>query len=842
MDHLPLPVDPAIGTIRVPFLCTEKYDSGEFADYASRHGWVMVGGSAALGFLRNGTRPSVPEIGAFLQTWLYFGLIYTFTFELPDLELYQTRDESGVAYLTTRDLSRLVGNYSVRMIEEDWESSPGVLQKWSDKVYECFLKAREIVMGTKVSTKHPDIDLICMSVAVLGEYLLNALKGVFIRKDLTEESPISQSWRILDEIDCGDPILMKIKKTWCPSDIARLDGGEIAYVSTLWYLANLKPPKDNHTHTSCSATCCEVLNVRKETYAMAHAKDDCRCALVRPREGELAAALGERTLPLLRVGHEDGRLQLSVQPSDYDQDFIAISHIWSDGRGNPSGNALPECIMHDLARMVNDLPGSHAQTPFWIDTICVPRHPPELRKTALLRLKEPYERARGVLVLDSSLQKRTARGVSAIELVARVKVSTWMQRLWTFQEGRLCRRVWFQFQDGPVDLLEALDTWRESFSCIPSLPSDLVDFQIMLSYMGSKISPYQQRNEDTKSLLHVRLALCSRSTSDLDDEALCIATIMGIPLDPIVKAPKHERMPVLWSTMPGIPLGLVFSKTSRKLDRKGLRWAPASLMGDLNNKWWGGPVALSGAFGAFDATLSNQGLVVSFPGLLFSSNHMQSKAYAKTLNGILCSSASTKEILYFSDEHGGFYHCQLEEDWHQTSNFEQSLEQRLSIILARSKSFSKASHGKHAFDSEWIFEGILVPHPNPASSLSPLYAKAHRHVMIEKHGKIKGELALNLKRFVDDVGTERDDLACDEGDASGHAQSVLKDRLRHFLDGNEETAKLALQVERNYYPDKTSGIGERILRYCLETVEILRASWPLLEVQETDGSIQWCVD
>jgi hypothetical protein len=45
-----------------------------------------------------------------------------------------------------------------------------------------------------------------------------------------------------------------------------------------------------------------------------------------------------------------------------------------------------------------------------------------------------------------------SEGCDELEVFARVWCSNWVGRLWTLQEGRLGKRVWFQFRDKAVEL------------------------------------------------------------------------------------------------------------------------------------------------------------------------------------------------------------------------------------------------------------------------------------------------------------------------------------------------------------------------------------------------------
>lgn len=70
--------------------------------------------------------------------------------------------------------------------------------------------------------------------------------------------------------------------------------------------------------------------------------------------------------PIPLVGHKSNTL------------YIAISHVWSDHRGNPRANALPTCQLQFLIDCVQklcpDLPPSTLPN-LWIDTICCPVSP-----------------------------------------------------------------------------------------------------------------------------------------------------------------------------------------------------------------------------------------------------------------------------------------------------------------------------------------------------------------------------------------------------------------------------------------------------------------------------------
>lgn len=86
-----------------------------------------------------------------------------------------------------------------------------------------------------------------------------------------------------------------------------------------------------------------------------------------------------------------------------------------------------------------------------MDTLCIPLKPQSLRSQAIKLMRRTYKEAISVLVLDVEL-RHTNRFCSNEEKLMRVYCSSWLRRLWTFQEGILAKAVFFQFKEGPVSM------------------------------------------------------------------------------------------------------------------------------------------------------------------------------------------------------------------------------------------------------------------------------------------------------------------------------------------------------------------------------------------------------
>lgn len=186
--------------------------------------------------------------------------------------------------------------------------------------------------------------------------------------------------------------------------------------------------------------------------------------------------------------------------------LIAISHVWAYGMGNPYASSLSVCLILYLQRLVNQL--HSVDTPFWIDTFCIPRSPPALKTEALLRMREPHEQSSKVLVIDSYLRNYTAFQVPLIEILAQIAVCGWSQRLWTFQEGRMAAipaRVVFAFKDRLIDLLDELKTPHCHF---PTSASHAIYFELLSSHRQTLLHVSAGlKEEDLYSMCALREAL-----------------------------------------------------------------------------------------------------------------------------------------------------------------------------------------------------------------------------------------------------------------------------------------------------------------------------------------------
>jgi len=73
------------------------------------------------------------------------------------------------------------------------------------------------------------------------------------------------------------------------------------------------------------------------------------CPFVHVDAQEVRKIIEEGGIPLVLIDtSSSGGLDLRVRAAAARDRYIAISHVWSDGLGNPALNALPKCQLERL--------------------------------------------------------------------------------------------------------------------------------------------------------------------------------------------------------------------------------------------------------------------------------------------------------------------------------------------------------------------------------------------------------------------------------------------------------------------------------------------------------------
>ncbi|EXJ79507.1 hypothetical protein A1O1_08771, partial [Capronia coronata CBS 617.96] len=371
---------------------------------------------------------------------------------------------------------------------------------------------------------------------------------------------------------------------WCPSDITMLD--KLLTPSGM-YFASLLPPRlrqKDHVAGGCNQEFCNVLNITEAArldYCTEHTKDcDKNCGLHYVKEEELCEILSEEgaiaVVDFLPTGDDHPKLQVSAVTTVNRKPFVAISHVWVEGLGNVRDNALPRCQLVRIQALVHQVSGDTSM-PFWLDTLCIPQdysrpHLQAFRINAIKNMNRVYESSSAVLVLDSELGS-TSIMASLEEQLVRFACSSWVRRLWTLNEAVLGTKVMLQLQDGTmdlfVDILQRLPNHPRFFELSQTLLTELADFPCRISLLRGK--------EDAPSITKLWNACQFRSTSEHQDEAMCLAILLGHDPTPIINAGVDEKWCLFLQAQKTFPFDLLFTKGPRvELDR--YRWAPSSFI------------------------------------------------------------------------------------------------------------------------------------------------------------------------------------------------------------------------------------------------------------------------
>lgn len=660
-------------------------------------------------------------IQAFLQTWLFFGLLHEAIGPVFEMKDFATRNLSGEAVLSTSQLEQLVKNWSSQLVSEE---SVVDLEKFEERcshLYRCLVEARGIAWRVQSRDSGQIDPRIMLAIAALAEYLHQAMNDARNRLDI--DTFIDQPWRIGGLVDLGQPIIHLMRQNgWCPNDIVRLDA-ETRRVGTLYYYSNLEPPRPGKDHSSCSATRCVALHIDPTIYKLAHKSVDCACPVLYVDSVATAAILSKGSIPLIEI--EDQGVadlpKINIREVADDHDFVAISHLWAEGSGNPDDNALHGCLLSHMSTLINQLPKDEDKTmPFWLDTLCVPLRPPELQTLALNKMREPYERAKHVLVLDSYLQSVESKLLSTLEIFARINCCSWMRRLWTLQEGKLGRSVWFQFADGAVELMQVAKDW--SSSLVPSLASHGTERDIILGFTAAKAHEFHFEI-DTSTIYWMREVLSTRSVSVDSDEALCLACLMNLDTRKITSVPPPERMKAFWSLMKRVPVGFVFSKAPQKLNQAGFHWAPSTFLGPLPKDYWAGPQGLDSKL---EAIPTDSGLLVVLPGYVFHPSFIQP-------DDIVNNPAFYDRFI--SDTDGYWYTLGTERPWGKVLNTLKGL-RRLALLLAKPfsglETFPNGDASLGPFNERQTVKAMLATVDQSQGEIN--YVSAHRHATVTKLG------------------------------------------------------------------------------------------------------------
>ncbi|CAF9921558.1 MAG: hypothetical protein GOMPHAMPRED_002320 [Gomphillus americanus] len=538
--------------------------------------------------LMTGTELLQNLVGAFLQNWIVYGLFQQ-ALARPVQRAEATRLQKGI------DGSSSFSRRTFHLQDLFAEFMSRGQQLASDEQwYASFEKAINLA-----SWVLEDVDLLFDS---LQGYVVPPATALLLCSLLHTFHCFIRIWRGSSDntISSASSIIPKSlqhkllsEKKWCPERVKRL-GSELGPAG-LYYVDLLDVPSDGVLHENCKQEKCVAYNVAvRADYRQQHQPKFCPCkdtscthdlatCQCRPIGDadllfqQVTEAVNAESIPLLLVDKQNDGFRIKVTSSHLNQIYIAISHVWSDGLGNPKTNTLLRCqvLMLDacVRRVLEKLqPGSPPM--FWIDTICVPLRPQETRDKAIGKMHQVYADAEVVLVIVKDIMC-TPLPKTNQERAVRICQSKWFKRLWTMQEGALAKVLGFQFEDHALDW-EYLDD---------ALCKNLMDTSNAATLIGAfanlmtgHLRSLSKAKGSWEALFEALwFAMRHRATSRDSDQAVCAAILCSLDVKLVLSVPDDQKMDAFWGICQKVPLGLLLCNGPR-LDTAGFRWAPRAFL------------------------------------------------------------------------------------------------------------------------------------------------------------------------------------------------------------------------------------------------------------------------
>jgi hypothetical protein len=457
------------------------------------------------------------------------------------------------------------------------------------------------------------------SIVVTGELLANAARVIWGFPILPGKWPKAPLLNVL-----------LAQSGWCCVEVDKLL--DRCTTTRAYYISSIRrrPLEDKEKHNQCCPNLgwdvgCVVNRLNEENYVVKHTSDGCTCNVVSFRDSlELEQWIKTgRTGLLVSAGSGNDTNQKWKLISSHDAAgkpvrYVAISHVWADGTGNPKDNALPACQLEKFQNAVNGLyEDSQHPVPFWVDTVCVPQKK-DLKILSIRRMDKIYKEADNVLVFDATLETQSSKA-SPTECLTRIELSTWMTRLWTMQEGLFGRRLHFKFKDGVETTnefqlryrYERMIRFMEEF---PNVPDERMPFKIALAgqLMQFDKTEYGQPTEFEHDSLQLDEVFCSasgavgslkmlnlrpgfsvdlrmrydwlvkelpyRQTSKVPDEPICLGILLGMDVEKLEKLPTEEKIAKWFEFVGSIDAGILFGSRPR-FSTPGRKWMPSTALG-----------------------------------------------------------------------------------------------------------------------------------------------------------------------------------------------------------------------------------------------------------------------
>jgi hypothetical protein len=334
MEHLP-PVKKPHDPVFVPYVGDREYDGLEFSSYPSRRGYDIDR------LLQGDFQGSSPEeIAAFLQVWLWFGLIHAVLQVQVDSARFIRTDEAGKKWLNSEFLVLLLQNSGklIAVEKQQPEYTPAYVEARNHRIDACLHTTYHVWEGfsrleANYSVPNPMSAEVSFGIQVLAISLHVGATQLLIKTD----SPNSVGYRAEAPWEKGLHIRLTrspwlearmVKQGWCPLYLEQIR----SHLNVLgqYYSSLIGPPLRKLDHSKCSKSSRDCLAMEQhQILSVGHETENCSCKILRVDRTKLQDIITHNEIPVLRLVEVDGENVLDVVSSTSvpGLEYTAMSHV-----------------------------------------------------------------------------------------------------------------------------------------------------------------------------------------------------------------------------------------------------------------------------------------------------------------------------------------------------------------------------------------------------------------------------------------------------------------------------------------------------------------------------------
>lgn len=507
------------------------------------------------------------QVVALLQAWLYYGLLESVVEKKIEVSYLMRPDIDGNGYLYSRNL-----HFALQMKVFELRANPGRKPLASIEIQQNLGLAHDWVsrfvawshpsFRPKLDEKYPGFMEQLETVVPAVIRLAEAIEQMRLYAVPEEPTLGTLTWRTPYPVASRRRSGLK-RLGWCAFQIKLLE--DTVNQSTIDWLVACDMKQDPLGHETCTAKACARNDIDESTYQQAHICQDGRCQKILPNVHKVMAILKENQIPVIHLEVSNGqpRLVISASSKTDPGDYIAISHVWADGLGGATESGLNECQVRRLSEICSAVNQTSSTVRFWVDCLCIPRSDRDVYIQALIAIRDVYLNATFVLVLDKTIVECTTSS-STEDLYAHSYLSAWMQRMWTYEEAVLARKVIFVLKDGFHPYKVDTKPWmRRTVS-------------VVWQSLGTQLCRLRA-DRDHLNIGHIYQAFRYRLTNAPQEEFLSVSGMLGLNTETLLQYKGEERTKRFWLMLRWIPFNVPFLDCP-KLSEPGFRWAPRTMM------------------------------------------------------------------------------------------------------------------------------------------------------------------------------------------------------------------------------------------------------------------------